>query len=606
MTDETVDILLVEDNPGDARLIREMLKEPGAAGFRIENAARLDEALKRAAAGPVDAILLDLGLPDNSGLDTLREVRARCPAVPVVVMTGLNDEETGVEAVQQGAQDYLVKGQTDAVLLARSLRYAIERKRAEGALRHEQAYNKAVLASMADGLFVIAGNGAIRSCNGRALSMLGYDEKDLLSHSVGKIFAPSSEQPDAELERIRRGLRGGELRDLDARLLRRDGSLLAASLSCAPLPEQGTAGPEVVLVARDITDRRQLQEEQQQYAERLAEEAKLAREYAEAVLRVSDPQARLIGKGAAYKSIISFVRDAAGAPSPVLVLGESGTGKEVVARAIRLNGPRAEKPFIVVDCSTLGASLLESELFGHEEGAFTGATKAKAGLVEIADGGTLFVDEIGEMPLELQAKLLRALEHGEFRRVGSVKPRKVDIRVIAATNRDLAKEVKKGGFRKDLYYRLNVLTITLPPLRDRREDIPLLAQHFLEHSRVTLPGKKRFRRPTLEHLQAYDWPGNVREMANVIDRAVILSRGEECITLDHLPPEVRKGRRSRVPPSRGGRSKSLAEAEREAIVAALAEVSGNRTKAAAMLGITRVTLREKIRKYKMEPDKRER
>jgi transcriptional regulator with PAS, ATPase and Fis domain len=247
-----------------------------------------------------------------------------------------------------------------------------------------------------------------------------------------------------------------------------------------------------------------------------------------------------------------------------------------------------------MDCAVLQGSLLESELFGHQKGAFTGATGAKAGLVEVADGGTLFVDEIGEMPLELQSKLLRVLEHGEYRRVGSVQDEKVDIRVIAATNRDLAAEVKKRRFRADLYYRLNVLSIVLPPLGERIEDIPLLTRHFLENSRVAFTGKKRLTADTLRCLEAYEWPGNIRELANVVERAIILSGTQAALRPEHLPPDIRNARRH---PAQRLQGRSLEEAEKEAIAAALAASGGHKTRTAAILGIARITLREKMAKY---------
>ena len=592
-------VLLVEDSPDDADLLLLELRRGGyeVDSRRVDTAEGVATALGEA---EWDIVISDYAMPGFSGLDALKLVRSRDADLPFILVSGTIGEDVAVEAMKAGAHDYIMKGNLTrlAPAIERELRETEVRRRreqAEDSLEHEQAYSRAIIASMADALFVISADGAIRTCNGRALDMLGYAREELVGHSMGKLFAMDPGVPEDNLLRIRNGLRRGELRDFDTQLRKHDGETLAVSLSCASLHEGRMAAPEIVLVARDITDRRLLQEKQRNYAEYLAAEAERAREYAEAVLKMSDSHHKLIGKGPAYDEIVSFVCDAAEVPSPVLVLGESGTGKEVVARSIRLNSPRGEKSFVVVDCAALGASLLESELFGHEKGAFTGAHETKAGLIEMADGGTLFVDEIGEMPLELQSKLLRALERGEFRRVGSVETRRADIRVIAATNRDLAKEVEKGRFRTDLYYRLNVLCITLPPLRERREDVPLLARHFLGHSRVTTPNKKHFRQDTLEHLSAYDWPGNIRELGNVIERAVILSRRGDCITPDHLPPEIHK--MATRAPAAPNRSRSLAEAEREAIVAALAEVVGNKTKAAAILGISRVTLRDKIQKY---------
>jgi PAS domain S-box-containing protein len=326
--------------------------------------------------------------------------------------------------------------------------------------------------------------------------------------------------------------------------------------------------------------------------ERLLHEARRAKDYAEVVLRASGFAGELVGRSPAYEAMLDFMKDGAAVASPVLILGESGTGKDMLARAIHLNGPRSGKPFVVVDCATLHGTLLESELFGHEEGAFTGAVGTREGLVEVAAGGTLFVDEIGEMSLEMQPKLLRVLERGEYRRLGSSRASRVDMRVIAATNRDLAADVKDGRFRSDLYFRLKVLTHTLRPLRERREDIAILAQHFLKNSRVTIPVAKRFHGDTLGHLESYTWPGNIRELANVIERAVILSGPRELILPAHLPAEVRRPGPAATRPLVAVRS--MAEIECEEARKALEATGGNKSKAAELLGISRPTLRRRL------------
>lgn len=282
--------------------------------------------------------------------------------------------------------------------------------------------------------------------------------------------------------------------------------------------------------------------------------------------------------------------------TPVLIAGESGTGKELVARAIHFRGPLAPMPFIAVDCGALVPTLMESELFGHEKGAFTGALKSKAGLFESANGGTIFLDEIGELPLEMQAKLLRVLQEKEVRPVGSNEKKAVDVRVIAATNRDLEAAYRSGTFRKDLYFRLNVVTVHLPSLRERRSDIPQLVHSFLdryapgENIQVTPPAMKCF-------LQ-YEWPGNVRELENCIARAVALGN-HRTIDLEDLPPSIR-GPQDAQPAIEDGvdlSTTALADLERITILRVFEQAGGDKNVAGKMLGISRATLYRKLKRY---------
>jgi DNA-binding NtrC family response regulator len=285
--------------------------------------------------------------------------------------------------------------------------------------------------------------------------------------------------------------------------------------------------------------------------------------------------------------------------STILIYGESGTGKELVARAIHNNSPRAKHPFIAVNCGALTETLLEAELFGHTRGSFTGAVADKKGLFEEAEGGTLFLDEIGETSPALQVKLLRVLQEGEVRRVGSTKSSKVDVRVIAATNRNLEEEVKAGRFREDLYYRLSVITLRVPPLRERREDIPLLALHFLQHACQETGKRVTLSEAALRTLREYEWSGNVRELENTIEHAVLHTRGG-VITEDDLPARIRAARPATgdaqaVPPifteaSFFAELPSLEEMERRYLLFVLEAVNGNRTRAAEVLKIDRRTL----------------
>lgn len=309
----------------------------------------------------------------------------------------------------------------------------------------------------------------------------------------------------------------------------------------------------------------------------------------------------IIGRSPAITSMLSMIRTVAPTEATVLITGESGTGKELVARALHAQSLRKDEPLVTVNCAALAETLLESELFGHEKGAFTGADKRREGRFKQADRGTLFLDEIGEMPIGVQAKLLRALQQGEIQRVGSDKSEHVDVRVIAATNRDLRKEVEERHFREDLYFRLNVISLEVPPLRQRKEDIPLLAAHFLSHyAERNHKNVKGFSAQCMDMLLHYDWPGNVRELQNAVERAVILCTGE-YVTGPELPVNIAKLAAEALPKSTDISSSlaglPLEEVERRAIEETLRETGDNKSAAARKLGITRATLHKKLRKY---------
>jgi len=307
----------------------------------------------------------------------------------------------------------------------------------------------------------------------------------------------------------------------------------------------------------------------------------------------------IVGTSAKIQDVLRMVSRLKDTRTPVLITGESGTGKELVARAIHFRGLFASRPFVAVDCGSLVPTLIESELFGYEKGAFTGALKARTGLFQSADGGTVFLDEIGELPLEMQAKLLRVLQEKEIRPVGSNQRSKVDVRVIAATNRDLETEYRTGTFRKDLYFRLNVVTVHVPALRERRSDIPMLAHWFLERC---APGRVvQVTNAAMKSLLQYDWPGNVRELENCIERAVALG-DQQAIDVDDLPPAIasvgQPSEEAATPASSNDvTSTDLEDIERCTIERVFQQVKGDKVLAGKMLGISRATLYRKLKRY---------
>lgn len=329
---------------------------------------------------------------------------------------------------------------------------------------------------------------------------------------------------------------------------------------------------------------------------RVLDESRPRREQAHTRQRRGAHLARLIGRSRQMEQLFDRISRMAGSCAPVLITGETGTGKELVAEAIHLASGRA--PFVPINCGAIPANLLESELFGHVRGSFTGAERDKAGLFEVASGGTLFLDEIGELPLALQPKLLRVLQSGELRRVGSVDSRRVDVRIIAATHRDLKAQARAGEFREDLYFRIHVLHLDVPPLRERPADIPLLAEHFLANviEREGWP-EKRISSAALAALVAFPWPGNVRQLQNVVERAALLSEAVE-IGLEALPEEIRLPVQPPEIVTRAAeRELTLEQLEREYILEVLRRQDGNKTRAAEMLGLPRRTLYRRLEEY---------
>jgi len=447
---EALTVLVVDDE----KAVRESCREAAQLnGFHTVVAESAEQAYKVLDAHPADIILLDLKLPGACGLEALREVKKRRPDSVIIIITGCATVASAVQAMKQGAFDYITKPFT--------------------------------------------------------------------------------------LEELRLLLENATL-DL-----------------------------------RKVTQKRALRED----------------------LRSRQGFGSLIGKSSEMERIYRIITKAAQSTHPVLIMGESGTGKELVARSIHYSGPNRDKPFIPVDCGALVPSLIESELFGYVRGAFTGAVRSKDGLFTVGNGGTIFLDEIGELPIDLQAKLLRAIQEHEIRPVGSTKRVAVDVRILAATNRNLEAEVAEGNFRRDLYFRLNVLTLRIPPLRERKQDITPLVEHFMERMARATNTRKTLSDDALKALVSYEWPGNVRELENCIERTWALSSGQ-TLAFPDLPTYIKNTHQQKIAAAAvAPKILPLVEVERNAILQAIEQLHGDKLMAAKLLGIGKTTLYRKLKEF---------
>lgn len=578
MNHPPVSVLLIEDNPGDARLIWEKLIEAKASHWKMECAETLSEGLTLVEKDSFDIVLLDLGLPDTRGLDTFLKLYKRISKIPIMVLTGLDDEDMAIKTVQEGAQDYLIKGRIDGNLLIRSIIYAIERKRSEtklGEMLEQIEKSRDDLLSMMNklrlGVVMTDPEGGITFLNDTGKKLLGKGIKDLMGLHWEKGLDLDSESTEFLRDMI---AQPHELRKkIPAVKTLEDGLQYHMEIDV----EEDPRDPQrKIFFMYDVSEvhflRRQLHDKAQFHD--------------------------LIGKSKCMKLIYQQIEDISLVDSTALIEGDTGTGKELVARTIHSLSHRKDKPFVAVNCAGLTESLVASQLFGHRKGAFTGAFDDQKGLFEAADGGTLFLDEIGDIPLNIQTNLLRALQEKEILRIGESRPRLVDMRFLAATQHDLNVLVNNGDFRSDLFYRLRIARIQLPPLRERFEDIPLLALAFLRQFQ-TINGKPidSISDNAMEFLMKYDWPGNVRELKSAIEFAVIHCRSS-VIQPENLPPEVIESKTIQKRPS------ACDDRELESLTEALEKAGGNHALAARILGIGRSTLYRLIAKYGLNPEDR--
>ena len=456
------------------------------------------------------------------------------------------------------------------------------------------------------GIYGLNCDGHTTFANRAAAEMIGWELEDLVGKSQHAILHHSKSDgtpyPVKECP-IYAAFSDGKIHQVDNEVFwRKDGTCFPVEYTSTPIRNEAGKLVGAVVIFKDITERkaaeRAIQEANQELGKALEEVEQLKlqleqeNEYLQEELKLTHNFEEIISQSKKFKKVLKQIEQVAPTDASVLILGESGTGKELIARAIHNVSNRHARPLVKVNCAALPANLIESELFGHERGAFTGALNKKIGRFELADGGTIFLDEIGEIPIELQPKLLRVLQEGEFERLGNPRPIKVDARVIAATNRNLEKAIDKGEFRQDLYYRLNVFPLLIPPLRERKEDIPLLVQHFIKKY------SKKFGREvslvtqrTINELSAYDWPGNVRELENIVERALIISMGKKLELGNSLPQAAKGPKKSNLC--------TLEELERNHILKVLKQthwkVSGENG-AAKILGLKRTTLEARMKK----------
>lgn len=430
-----------------------------------------------------------------------------------------------------------------------------------------------ILNSITDGVFTIDADWHITSFNRAAEEITGFMKGEALGKKCGMLLRGSACDGSCPMRQTIES--GRPTYNVEVEIQRKDGRKVPINVNTALLFDDDGAVIGAVETFRDVSKIRQLEEE-------LEDRYRFD---------------TILGKSKPMQELYDLLENVVDSDATVLIQGESGTGKELVARALHYNGVRKEKPFVAVNCSALAENLLESELFGHEKGAFTGAVRMKPGRFEIADGGTLFLDEIGDMSSALQVKLLRVLDEQTFQRVGGTKNIRVDVRIIAATNKNLIEEVQNKDFRKDLYYRLNVVSIWLPPLREHIDDIPLLADHFIH--RCNRKMKKSIREissDVIQHLMDYPWPGNVRELENAIEQAVVLCRGDE-IESRHLPRTILTGTFTQEREETFLNEKSLDEGEKQILIRVLNAVNGSRVRAAKRLGLSKATLWRKMKKH---------
>jgi two-component system, NtrC family, response regulator HydG len=561
-------VLVIDDEESIRFTFERILR---ARGHTVSTARGCGEALTRISETIPDLIVTDILLEDGAGIDILGEIRQRGLNCLVIMTTGEPTVDAAAESIGMGAFDYITKPVSEQALL-----------RATGsALRYKALYDEqeryrsnleAIFRSVKDAIISVDRDCVVIEMNDAAMNVYGFSRE-----AIGMPFKTLPKGCNGRcVEVLEEAIRSRTVVEAERIECRHgEGPSKVVSLTASPLLGSQGAFAGVVMVFRDETRLVGLERGFKQYQQ----------------------FHRLVGSSTKMQKVFSLIDALASAQTTVLITGESGTGKELAAEALHAGGERSGKPLVKLNCSALPESLLESELFGHVKGAFTGAVQDRIGRFQKAHGGTIFLDEVGDLSPKIQGELLRVLQEREFERVGDSTPIQVDVRVIAATNRNLREMVRRGEFREDLYYRLKVVEIDMPPLREKREDIPVLVDHFRrKFNTVFDKAIGAVSQDVMKVFLEYAWPGNVRELEHAMEHAFILCQNL-FITLDHLSTDLlNTPKRSDCPPA------SERVDDPRAIVDALEKAGWNKAKAARSLGINRATLYRKIQKYNLAHD----
>lgn len=561
-------ILVVDDEESIRFTFDSFLSDEG---HEVATAKSYDEALETISKSDPDLIFMDIVLGGKTGIDLLQEVRNTNPNCPVVMITGYPNVETASDALRLGAFDYIFKPVKQDTLL-HTTGMALQYKALRDENEKYRSNLEAIFRSVKDAIITVDKDLVVLEVNEAANRICGLDRD-----SIGKSLASIQTNCNCRcLETLRNSVNSRHATEVTRSECEHNGRYRqVVSLHTSPLISKNGAFSGAVMVVRDETRLNDLERN----------------------LRERKHFHNIVGQSEKMQIIYSLIEDLADVQTTALITGESGTGKELVAEAIHFSGKRSEKPLVKVNCSALSESLLESELFGHIKGAFTGADRDKIGRFQKAEGGTIFLDEIGDISPRMQLRLLRVIQEKEFERVGDSTPIKADVRIIAATNQNLTEKVKSGEFREDLYYRLKVVELDLPPLRERYDDIPMLTDYFIqkfnrkfEKNITTISDDVR------NIFMNYSWPGNIRELEHTLEHAFVVCR-HNIITLDQLPGTFTD--------LTGKHSLSAADEnplEPQAVLDALKKTGGNKSKAARLLGVNVRTIYRKIDKYNLNTE----